>query len=145
MKTIALLAAALLLGANSDPAIPQGQLIKSVDWDDVPSYSDDRKQIKATYFKAPDTGKIELTVTHSETQFTSSAVVGLHALEGIYPIVDIYPIDLEKLSAGSYAILGEVRAEKADIGSSSIVMWKIRKTTTFHPSARWMPQGTFLI
>jgi len=121
MKTIALLAATLFLGANSDSAIPQGQLIKSVEWDDAHIYSDDRLQLKGTYLKAPDTGKIELTVTHSKTSktlFTGSAV------EGIYPIADIYPIDMEKLTAGSYAILGEVRAEKDVTGSSSIVMWK---------------------
>jgi hypothetical protein len=129
MKTLALLAATLLLGANSDPAIPQGQLIKSVDWDDAHSYSDDQKQIKATYFKAPDTGKIELTVIHSKTSktlFTGSA------LEGIYPIADIYPIDLEKLTAGSYAILGEVRAEK-DATGSSIVMWKNTENDNLPP------------
>jgi len=129
MKTLALLAATLLLGANSDPAIPQGQLIKSVDWDDAHSYSDDQHQLNATYFKAPDTGKIELTVTHSKTsktQFTGSAV------EGIYPIADIYPIDLEKLTAGSYAILGEVRAEK-DVTGSSIVMWRNTENDNLPP------------
>lgn len=109
MRVLILLITVLFLGNLWGQEIPQGQLVKSLDWEDIykknPTFSAFNGQLKVDYEKNA-AGKIELRIERTLAQPGGM----VDAYSG-YALADFSPVDLEKLGTGSYAVLGEMRTD----------------------------------